>query len=137
MLWLRSHFYSGVSGASGRNPFYGGERSSRALDNIRIGNDVVIEDVFHVRRTRTGGPVRSRGRSVTCWFGLAHNEGVTSGWRRETTKTQNWRAELNLMTMKIPAGLAAGARAVRMTEGCAEAESLECTPLEEFPRDSD
>ena len=47
------------------------------------------------------------------------------------------RAELNLMTVKIPVGLAAGARAVRMTEGCAEAESFECTPLEEFPRDSD
>ena len=62
MLWLRSHFYSGVSGASVRNPFYGGERSSQALDNIRIGNDVVIDDgdVFHVRRTRTGGSVRSR-----------------------------------------------------------------------------
>ena len=125
--WLRSHFYSGVSGASGRNPFYGGERSSRALDNIRIGNDVVIHDVFHVRRTRTGGRVRSRGRSVNCWFGLAYNEGVTSGWRREITKPQPWRGELNLMTMKIPVALAAGARAGRMTAGCAEAESLECT----------
>ena len=44
---------------------------------------------------------------------------------------------MNSMETKIPADLAAGLTAVRMTEGYADAQSFECTPLEEFSRDSD
>ena len=70
MPWLRSHFYSGVSGASGRNALFGGDRASWHPDNIRIGNDVVIADGdgFHVRGTRNDVLLRGGVLSI---FGLA------------------------------------------------------------------